>query len=932
MGYQKKLIEVAIPLDVINDASAYDTLPGIGAHPKGLHYWWARVPLPSARAVLFSSLVDDPSADPRFASATAEEQEQERQRLFSVLRRMMPKKPHEKPRVFEAALTEIRRCADGGLPQVSDPFSGGGAIPLEAQRLGLKAFAGDLNPIAVLITRAQLEILPAFRRQAPVNRESRSAIASGEAWDRARGIAADVRYYGERIRAQAQERLGHLYPPARLGAGNRSREAPVIAWIWARTVRCPNPACGAEAPLLRSLQLSTKKGKRAWLRPVIRRDSRPPVIAFEVQTKGAPPSSAGTIGRGGGHCLACESVISLDHVREQGRKGNLGERLVAIVADGNPGRVYLSADEDHERVAREVSPGWVPDTSLPERALGFRVQNYGLTRHADLFTVRQATALSTIADLIREVRKNVEEDAVASGLPRDIPFSEGGRGATAYADAVQTFLAFAVDRLADFNCALSRWKASGEQQMQLFARQAVPMVWDFAEANVLGDKAICWHTAVEITADSIETVLVDGGELGEAQQHDATRPRDFGAPVVVCTDPPYYDNVPYADLSDFFYVWSRRILAEVHPDLFRTMLVPKDEELVADAERFNGKDAARDHFESGFRRAFARFRETMDSRYPLTLFYAFKQGEDEITVEGTVAHTTGWETILQALVDTGFQVTATWPVSASQKWRMRAMGSNTVTSYIVLACRPRGTDAPLTTRRDFLAELREQLPVALHHLQLGNIAPVDLAQAAIGPGMAVFSKYSKVLETDGEMKVRGALHAIIETLDTALAEQEAEYDADTRWAIAWFQQYGMDEGPYGVAETLSKAKNTSVSGLVEAGVVKSGGGKVRLLTRDELDEEWDPATDPRLTVWEATQYLIRALDKEGEDSAARLLRKIGGLGDTARDLAYRLYTTSERKSRAKEALAYNSLVVAWPEIKKLAGVARPAGPEQTELL
>lgn len=933
MEYRKKLIEVAIPLDIINDASAYDTLPGIGAHPKNLHYWWARVPLPAARAVLFTSLIDDPSSDPEFASATTAEQDLERERLFDMIRRMMPKKPHEHPEVFKEALEEVRRCCNGDLPAVSDPFCGGGAIPLEAHRLGLETYAGDLNPVAVLVTRAQLEILPAFRNQPPVNRDSRSTIRADGEWHRARGLAEDVRYYGKRIRDRAAKQLGHLFPTATLPASHGGREASVLAWIWARTVRCPNPACRAEAPLLRTLNLSTKKGRRAWLRPLVRSESSTPRISFEVQTEGTRPKGSGTIGRGGGRCLACDTAIPLTYIREQGQHGRLGERLVAVVADGNPGRIYLPADEEHERLAASATPTWSPDFELGTHPQYMGTPRYGLTRHADLFTARQATALSTFTDLIRDAREEIEDDAIAAGLVADgLRFAGGGRGATAYADAVQTFLAFAVDRLADFNCALSTWKPSGEQQMHLFTYQAVRMVWDFAEANVLGEKAICWHNAVNITADAIETVLVDGGSAGEVLQHDATRPRDFGGPVLVCTDPPYYDNVPYADLSDFFYVWSRRILADVHPDLYRTVLVPKEEELVADAQRFDGEEVAREHFEDGFRRAFASFRKGLDPRFPLTLFYAFKQGEDEITVEGTAARTTGWETILQALVDTGFQVTATWPVSASQKWRMRAMGSNTVTSYIVLACRPRNADAPLTTRRDFLSELRQALPDAVHHLQLGNIAPVDLAQAAIGPGMAVFSKYSKILETDGEMKVRGALQAIIETLDSVLSEQEAEFDADTRWAISWFEQYGMDEGPYGAAETLSKAKNTSVSGLVEAGIVKAGRGEVRLLLREELDAAWDPSSDPRLTVWEATHHLIRALNNDGERGAAELLRKIGGLGEAARDLAYRLYTTAERKSRPKDALAYNTLVVAWPEIRKLAGGSAPGTPEQTEIL
>ena len=929
---RKKLIEVALPLEAINDASAYDTLPGIGAHPKGLHYWWARVPLPSARAVLFSSLVDDPSSDPRFAAATEEEQQRERERLFDLLRAMMPKRPHDAPEIFETAYAEVERSCGGTPPAVADPFCGGGAIPLEAHRLGLKTFAGDLNPIAVLTTRAQLEVLPRFRDVPPVNPTSRDEIASDDGWTRGRGLAADVRYYATRIGETLQQELGSHYPDAEIPTAGGTTTAPVLTWLWARTVRCPNPGCGASAPLIRSLNLSTKKKRRAWLVPVVDRDATPPTISFRVESQGTPGRTKGTIGRGGGRCLACDSPIPLKYIREQGQERLLGQQLVAIVADGNPGRVYLEANADQEHIAKSAKPTWTPDLRLAVHPQYMGTPRYGLTRLSDLFTSRQLTALATIADRIRTLRPEIVNDAKAAGMPGSAPrLVEGGAGAEAYADAIMTFLAFALDRLADFNCALSRWKPSGEQQMQLFSRQAIPMVWDFAEANVLGSKAISWKTAAELTASSMETVLVNSGEAGEVKQQDAAQPRNFGQSVLISTDPPYYDNVPYADLADFFYVWARRVLHDVHPDIFETVLVPKDDELVADTERFDGKDRAKEHFESGFRKAFAEFKQAMDPRFPLTLFYAFKQGEDEITLEGRKARSTGWETILQALVDTGFQVTATWPVSASQKWRLRAMGSNTVTSYIVLACRPREPGAGLTSRREFLSELRRELPVALDRLRSGNVAPVDLAQAAIGPGMAIFSRYDRVLSTQGDMSVADALHAIIETLDSTLNQQESDFDSDTRWAISWFNQFGMESGPYGAAETLSKAKNTSVDGLVTAGIVHSKAGKVRLLTRDELDPEWDPRADDRLTVWEGTQHLARTLADDGEQATARLLSRIGGLSEMVRDLAYQLHSIAQRKGRSDDALAFNSLIVAWPELLRLARRESSRGPDQGSL-
>ncbi|WP_447974613.1 DUF1156 domain-containing protein [Nitrospira sp. Kam-Ns4a] len=963
MQYPKKLIEVALPLPEINDASAYDKMPGIGPHPKGIHHWWARLPLPTARAVLFASVVDDPSSHPeRFP--TEEMQNAERERLFEILRRLMQNKMHEHPESYAEARAEMLKHCGGKLPPVLDPFAGGGSIPLEAARLGLEAHAADLNPVAVLLNKCNLELVPRWMDQPPVNPEDRSQETGGRrltaaGWRGASGLAEDVRYYGRVIRERAIAKIGHLYPKVRIvqekdgtwrhatdeeiRSGKKSvREANVIAWLWARTVASPNPAArGAHVPLMSTFWLSSKKGSEAWLEPVVDRSAG--TWTFPVRT-GEPRERAAIKAGTKTHpkrwrfrCLLTGEPIVERHVIAQGQRGHMMVRLVAIVADSGRGRVYLPALQKHEDVARQPVPSWKPDQQMPDNPRWFSPPAVGLESYGDLFTPRQLTAMVTLSDLVKAVRADVVRDASDAGLAK--------REAEAYAATVVTFLALALDRCADFNNSLCRWKPSGQQSLQLFARQAIPMVWDFCEPNIMGEKAVCWHTAVNICADAIETVPTARMCFGIPRQIDAASSWDELKGVLVSTDPPYYDNIGYAALSDFFYVWLRRTIGDLYPDLFKTILVPKEPELVAAPERFDGdKEKAKEHFEAGFRKAFSALREKMDARFPLTVYYAFKQEDEEAGTDEAendesdkpsngVDRTTGWETLLEALLGSGFQITATWPVRASQKWRMVAMGTNALASYIVLACRPRPADAPQCSRREFIAELKRELPQALKHLQQGNIAPVDLAQASIGPGMAVFSRYARVMEASGNpMTVRTALALINQTLDEVLAEQEAEFDADTRWALAWFEQYGTGEGQFGDAETLSKAKNTAVNGLVEAGIISARGGKVRLVGREELPADWDPAKDKRLTVWEGTQHLIRTLEQGGESAAAELLRRLGSAtGEVARELSYRLYKICERKGWSKEALSYNGLVVAWPEIVRLASSQKEEGRSQKEL-
>jgi putative DNA methylase len=1249
--YRKKLIEVALPLKAINEASAREKSIRHG-HPSTLHLWWARRPLAACRAVLFASLVDDPDSDPAYrkADGTVDEDRAglKRAQLFNLIEELVQWENSNNPRVINAARAEIARCVasrkielgelakdsiifgDGTTawkivlmqarpevvnaflaeyaPPVLDPFCGGGSIPLEAQRLGLRAYASDLNPVPVLITKALIEIPPKFAGLPPVNpgaRASRPHSAAGtaalpgtEIWPGATGLAEDVRYYGQWMRDEAEKRIGHLYPKVKitqemvegsagetLAPGGQDGRAPrpdlkeyvgqeltVIAWLWARTVASPNPACGgAHVPLVRSFWLSTKKGKEAYVEPVIDRETNS--YRFVVRT-GRPKDNAdvdaGTkLGRGCKfRCLLSDQPIAEGHIKDAGTKGELGATLLAVVAEGARGRVYLSPEQvPSVHVDRPIELQGI-NAPLADDPRNLWCLGYGLNTFDKLFTPRQLVALTTFSDLVQEARAKVLADALGArasrpllspaaetaalpalasrpqqfihdrgylphweagtqpqsitfrladslpqsllasweaelqrlpddkrnaerrrrieqaldqgigachlrrpeiariveeallhfdgtryqlhawvvmpnhvhalitplhgeslsailhswksftakaanrvlgtsgqfwqeeyfdrmirdeahwdnvvayieqnpvkaglcqrpedwpfgsahrgeekraGRPRsqdDRPLADGGTGPQAYADAVATYLAFAIDRALDRCSTICSWDSSPKMEAlrSTFARQALPMTWDFAEGNPFSESSGNWNKNLDWVTLVIEKL--PDGEIGAVKQLDATAAINGVERPMISTDPPYYDNIGYADLSDFFYVWLRRSLKGVYPSLFATALTPKAQELIASPYRHDGdKRKAQEFFETGLGKAFARMHEAHAPDYPLTVYYAFKQQEDDAGSAGVSPATdddaaetaalpvsTGWETMLAGLIRSGFAITGTWPMRTELGNRMVGMGTNALASSIVLVCRPRPADARLATRKEFINTLRQELPEALKNLQHGNIAPVDMAQSAIGPGMAVFTRYAKVIESDGSpMTVRTALGIINQVLDEVLAEQEGDFDPDTRWALAWFEQHGMEEGPFGVAETLSKAKNTAINGLVEAGIIAAKAGKVRLLRREELLgarasrphdaarmaalPEWDPAADKRLTVWETTQHLIRTLQTQGESEAAALLNKLGGLGETARELAYRLYSICERKKWADEALAYNSLVIAWPELSKLA--------------
>lgn len=928
---RRKLIEVALPLEAINTASAREKSIRHG-HPSTLHLWWARRPLATARAVLFTQLVDDPddaSAPEAFRRACqtltvltpgkdgkrvpgrlgtfAAAEDTPRHRLFDFIAELVEWENTTNEKVLSTANDLIRLCTGDSPPPVLDPFSGGCTIPLEAQRLGLEAHGSDLNPVAVMIGKASIEIPPRFAGRPPVHPTERRV--TGGSYRGAQGLAEDVRSYGAWMKEEAERRIGHLYPKAKLPSGG---EATVIAWLWARTVASPDPAAnGAHIPLVRSFELSTKKGKETYVEPVLEGGT----YRFVVR-KGKVPAHLkdGTVGRTGARCVLTGTPFPLTYIRAEGKAGRLGQRLMAIVAEGQRERIYLDPTEEMVEVAEQAKPTWSPESELPTNPRDFKTPNYGMTTWGDLFTPRQLVALTTFSDLVAEARERVKADALAHGLPEGAPLREGGNGAQAYAEAVGVYLTLIVSRSTERNNNMGTWDASPskEQVRGIFSRQAIAMNWDTAEGNIFASSSGTIGPSIEWVAKVIDQL--PARITGFERQIDASS-RIVPDNAVISTDPPYYDNIGYADLSDFFYVWLRRSLRSTYPDLFGSMLVPKAEELVATPYRHGGKDNAEKFFLDGMTQAMHNMATQGNPDYPAAIYYAFKQAEQ---TEGGVS-STGWATFLEAIIQAGYSINGTWPVRTELGNRMIGRDANALASSIVMVCRPRPQDAPLTTRADFLRELRRALPGALSALTASNIAPVDMAQASIGPGMAVYSKYAQVLESDGSrMPVRVALQLINAALDEYLAEQEGHLDEDTRFAVTWFETHGMQEGAYGDAETLATARGVSVVGVAEAGLLVAKGGKVRLKAREELNPDWTPQADHRPTAWEAVQHLARINDAQGAEAAGVLMAQLGDLADNARQLAYRLYGICERKGWSAEGQVYNALVASWGEAAEAA--------------
>ena len=944
----RKLIEVALPLDAINVAAAKEKSVRHG-HPSTLHLWWARRPLAAARAVIFAQMVNDPGTNIGRGFRYGMEKKkaaEERKRLFKIMEDLVLWENTTNEVVLERAREEIRRSwrevcnlnkdhpqaaelfNSDKLPAFHDPFAGGGAIPLEAQRLGLEAYASDLNPVAVLINKAMIEIPPKFSGKPPVHQPDHaqlSNINSQRVWPGATGLAEDVRYYGAWMREEAQKRIGHLYPQVEVNA-EMADERPdlkqfvgqklkVIAWLWARTVKSPNPAFShVEVPLASTFILSSKEGKEAYVQPIVEGNR----YHFTVKM-GKPPVEAenGTkLGRGANfRCLMSNTPIDQSYIRAEFVAKHSGQKLMAIVAEGTRGRVYLPPTVQMETVANSAKPTWLPELEMNQKSKDLLSgRGYGFKYWYELFTPRQLVTLTTLSDLVSEALKKVSLDAIAAGISDDgVSLESDGSGASAYAEAVSVYLAMAVSKVSDAQSSLCRWKPSMDQSIATFGRQALPMVWDFSEANALGGMAGDFLVSLSNMMRVLDHL---GAQLpGVAKQADA-QTQNFSTKKIISTDPPYYNNIAYADLSDFFYIWLRKTLRSFFPALFATMSVPKAEELVATPYRHGGEAKAEAFFLSGMTQAMHRLADQAHPAFPTTIYYAFKQSETDNDT-GTVS--TGWETFLEAVSRAGLQLSGTWPMRTELASKVSGAGNNMLASSIILVCRKRSADAPTISRREFIRELNGVLPEALDEMTKGAggehspVAPVDLSQAIIGPGMAVFSKYAAVLEADGSaMSVRTALQLI----NRFFAEDD--FDADTQFCLHWFEQHGWTDGVFGDADTLSRGKGTSVDGMKEAGVLQSGGGKVRLLKWAEYPTDWDPKKDTRLPVWEALHQLIRALKQGGESASGALLAALGGKAEAVRQLAYRLYTLCERLGQAEDARAYNELITSWSGIESAA--------------
>jgi putative DNA methylase len=916
--YKKKLIEVAIPLEAINASSAREKSIRHG-HPSTLHLWWARRPLAACRAVLFAQLVDDPSSHPD-QFPTHEDQERERQRLFAIIEDLVKWENSTNEEVLERARAEIRRSCGGVLPPVYDPFSGGGSIPLEAQRLGLPAYGSDLNPVAVMIGKAMIEIPPKFKDMPPIH----PGIKERSFYRNAEGLAEDVKYYGEWMREKAWERIGHLYPQVDLPKEYGGGKATVIAWIWARTVPSPDPAfADVQVPLASTFLLSAKKGQEAWVEPLVDKNAKS--ITYRIRLKGTKSeidhAKSGTAAgkRQGFICPFSGAPISYDYIRKAGQNGEMKAVMLSIIAEGPRGRIFLDPDQAHGEIANSAVPDWRPETKLHGKTR-VNVSNYGLDTYGDLFLDRQLVALNAFGDLVKEARLLALRDAEAAFKTDDgTRLREGGVGAVAYADALAVYLAFVVSSQADRMSTICTWDAGGPtwgtKTRNTFSRQAIPMSWDFTETNPFSTQSGSFGNSLDYTSKG---VISNAANKGIVTQIDA-RHIDPGRQCVISTDPPYYDNIGYADLSDFFYVWLKRICGEVYPDIFGVIATPKADELIAAPYRHGGKDEAEAYFLHGMTQAISRMVALSPDGFPATIYYAFKQSE--IADEGISS--TGWATFLQAVIEAGFAVVGTWPMRTELANRLIASGTNALANSVVLVCRKKEASAEVITRAEFIRALKRELPPAIAELQAANIAPADMPQSAIGPGMGVFSRYKAVLESDDSpMTVKAALQLINRELDEYLGGIQGEFDADTRFAITWFEQNGLKAGDYGTANNIATARGISVESVKHAGIVESAAGKVRILKRDEMDAEWEPDADGHLTVWECCQHLVRLHEKYGIGyEAAVMLKKFGPKADDVRDLAYVLYNICEKRGDAKEATAYNALIADWTDLTREAATA-----------
>ena len=869
---RKKLIEVALPLEAINEASAREKSIRHG-HPSTLHLWWARRPLATARAVLFASLVDDPSSRPDLYP-TVELQNVKREKLFKLIEELVLWENSSNADVLNRAREEIMASTDGKPPEVLDPFAGGGTIPLEAQRLGLRAHAFDLNPVAVMINKAMLEIPARFKDKPPVNPAAREKIGNDADWHGALGLAADVEYYGKKLKSLAEAKIGCLYPSVELEDGSR---ATVIAWIWARTVRCSNPACRKIMPLVHSFELSKKQG--VSVEPIVDGEQ----VRFEIGKDVKP--TPGTINRRGAKCIHCGSDVRFEYIRAEGKADRLGRRLMAIVAEGKRGRIYLAPNDEHVRAADVPMPDDTIDAPLPDKALGFAVQNYGIRNWNRLFTARQLTALTTFSDLIGAVWREVVDDCSDEE----------------YANAVVTYLAFVIDKITVRNSTICIWDSGVKYEtiMSAFGRQAVQMRWDYAEGNPFSNSSGCFDHALDGVVENLKTLTPTN--IGDARQHDANKPLELDN-VMISSDPPYYDNVPYSDLSDFFYVWMRRSLRHIYPRMLMRALTPKLGELISDPNRHGGKEAARNFFENGMLGALRNIYAAASTEYPISIYYAYKQDDSSADDERL---SVGWETMLRAIIDAGFIITGTLPMRTELTTALKAT-RNALSTSIVIVCRKQSEPKPSCMYNKFMSVLSRELEPRLVKLQASNLLPTDMAQAAIGPGMEIYSRYSEVLRSNGErLNIRDALIMINRALDDFLGKQDSDLDDESKFCLELYKQAEFGEIKFGDAQVLATAKNVSLTRMKERGIIESGRGLVRLLTREELKDNIDAG------IWVLTQRVMYWVTEEGSAKCAAILLEHEAKKDLVKRLAYRLYNISERRKHADEALCCSRPVESW---------------------
>lgn len=900
MTQRRKLIEVALPLDAINTAGYQEQTVKQGK-PTQMHKWFAGRPMVTARAVIWASLVDDPSSD---ASLSMEEQDRERARLFSVLEGLLEAKASPSSEQLRLGTEEVRRCFPDGLPALIDPFGGGGAIPLEAQRLGLDVISSDLNPVAVILQRALLSIPHHFVDRPQVSLDN---LTGRVLRDNLELLASDLELMGDWVRKRAEERLAAAYET---GAIPNSDGFLPTSWIWARTIQSPDPTWNGNVPLVKSWWLSKKSG--IWIQPSI--DRRTQQVSFVVKTSGEP-TVAPTIKRGIGTCIATGATIDKGYIQAAGEAGQIGRTLMAVVGKqrGVRGRVYRTPERTSATDNFGGVETWFAAAPMSTHSQYMGPPKYGMREWYQLFNERQLQALKTFIDLVLEARTETLNRALECGFSADpTPLHAGGTGAIAYSDAIATYLAFAVNRLADWNNTSCGWDSSNSVNQHMFTRQAIPMMWDYCEIRPFDSAAGSFANSISTIATAIRALAGIEATNTLVLQRDCRAVLNNFSGAMVSTDPPYYDAVPYSDISDFFHVLFRMTLGDVWPTELSTIATPKAEELVADYRRHGGKPAAAKFFESGMLEFMNQLRTSHHETIPTTIYYAYKSTESASINELT---STGWSTFLQAVIDSGLAVTATWPLRTENPSRLRAIGSNALSSTVVLVCRPREISAQMATRSEFVAALRAELPEAVRVLQSGNIAPVDIPQSTIGPGIGVFSRFARVVESDGSMmSVSVALTIINDVLGEILDGEESEMDADSRFALSWYSQFGFNPGSSGDADGMARAKNTSVAGVAAAGVGEARAGKFRLFERSELAPGWSPLKDDRPTVWEATQYLIAALERS-ESEAAELLHQLGGYGERARVLAYLLFKKATDKGWAEEAGAYNGLIVAWPALQ-----------------